>query len=910
MSEFRDAAENRQSSIVNRQSKQPLVSVTASFSIGIALSLVCREYSFAGLITADMALILAAFLALRRERLALSLGTGLAAILIAGLLMTLAERDGFSESDIRCQISKRSFPLSEPVSFEGCVVNESERRGEESVATVELLSFLRKDHWILCRGKGILRIAEPVQENSATGRFQLMRGDRVRGWAVWNSPRNYENPGSADSAGALARRGIFLIGRIKSSRLLETVPGGCTDPWTGVANAVGRRVRKSLEPIRDRESGQPAAILASLVIGEYSGLNNRTREIFQNSGTFHVLVVSGLHVAWIAGLLIQFGKMVRLPERIRYLLAFLVILLYVCVVGFQASITRCLWMFLLYLIGRMIFRQANSLNILLGSAIILLVAHPCWLFETGFQLSFLSVAAIATAAAPAINACIRPVCEPIIYSGKADRLFLQEGKWHRCGRRLRTKCEVLIEAITDPLPPISFRILMLIPRGIGSAGLALASMIVTSIMVQIWLAPLLACCFNRISWISPLANLVVVPFSSVVLRTGIAAAIAANIPVFGPALVRIAGSLASHLFSCAARTTALPAAWQRCPTPSAAWVLAGILLLFIWSFFEWRRFWVPCCAIAVMLAFLSYGSVPVLGSLISKIHHAVNHDEIWERNAPILSFTFLDVGEGDSIVIRFPDARVWVLDAGGLRQPPSQIDGAYGFDIGEAVVSRYLWHEWIGRLDRLILSHPDIDHAGGMPALMRNFRVDGFDYPRTASDPIMDMISTIAHEKKMPLHQLHMGTEENVGPVNVRVLNPPVNSAFSSTNENSLVLQFSFRRFSALMTGDLEKGAEADVLFHSANLRCPLLKVAHHGSRSGTSNLFLDRVQPRWAVISVGRNNPFGHPSKETLGRLLQHGARSILTIDEGAITFETDGARYLIKSHIHGVLERGEISE
>jgi competence protein ComEC len=94
------------------------------------------------------------------------------------------------------------------------------------------------------------------------------------------------------------------------------------------------------------------------------------------------------------------------------------------------------------------------------------------------------------------------------------------------------------------------------------------------------------------------------------------------------------------------------------------------------------------------------------------------------------------------------------------------------------------------------------------------------------------------------------------------------------------------------------------------NLHSELLKVGHHGSRFGTSNAFLDRVQPRWAIVSVGRNNPFGHPSPEVLDRLRHRGAQPILTLDEGAITFETDGDRYAIRTYIRGLIEQGEFEK
>jgi competence protein ComEC len=109
-----------------------------------------------------------------------------------------------------------------------------------------------------------------------------------------------------------------------------------------------------------------------------------------------------------------------------------------------------------------------------------------------------------------------------------------------------------------------------------------------------------------------------------------------------------------------------------------------------------------------------------------------------------------------------------------------------------------------------------------------------------------------------------------------------------------------------LMTGDVEGVGEAAVLSYPGELRSQLLKVSHHGSRFGTSEAFLQRASPRWGVISVGRNNPFGHPSREVVARLQRRGVRYFLTTDEGAISFETDGERYKIESHVGGVLESG----
>ena len=238
MNEFSAASVTRHSSIVNRHSRTPLVFIVLSFLLGIGSSLVFKQHSFTTLAVADAALIWAALLALREDRRTLSLLLGLSAISTGGLLMTLARRDGIPIYDLRSLLSRNAFPLNESVSFEGCVLEESEKRSHAIVTTVELHAFLQKELWVRCGGKGIVWMPEPTAENVQVQGVALKCGDRVRGWATWRIPSNYQNPGSADRVGWLARRGIFLIGRIKSPRLIEVFPGVCGNSWARMANVV------------------------------------------------------------------------------------------------------------------------------------------------------------------------------------------------------------------------------------------------------------------------------------------------------------------------------------------------------------------------------------------------------------------------------------------------------------------------------------------------------------------------------------------------------------------------------------------------------------------------------------------------------------------------------------------------
>jgi competence protein ComEC len=527
----------------------------------------------------------------------------------------------------------------------------------------------------------------------------------VRGWAVWQVPRNYENPGSGDRVGQLARRNIFIVGRSKSIQLLETIPGDCSNPWIKLANTIRSQVRTSLAPLKERENGQAAAILASLVIGDYTGLNTATREAFQNTGTFHVLVVSGLHVVWIAGLLLRFFKYVFLPERIRYLLTALVILAYTCVVGFQASITRCLWYS--FVSCPHAFSPCRCVEYSLCCGSYSACGRTDWLFEIGFQLSFLSVMAIAWTAIPAINAFLKPLWEPMQHCGGSDRLFLQPGSWQRRGRTLRTRCELFVEEISDCHFPKTSSGLLCLCRGIASAGLAIGGMIAISLSVQLWIEPLLAYTFNRMSWIGPLANIGIVPLSSLALAAGIMSALATFIG--STALIPVAGVCASLLLSATAAIAQIPGAWQRCPTPSGLWVLTGMLLLLAWGWFGWRKFWIPSLYILVLLACLAYGSSLIPESFLSKVPLRAfqANNEPWPRGYPLaLSFWMWE-------------KETRLLSAFRIRASGFSMPRPVGLDAHEErlrlrhrrISRRYLWHMWFTKLDRVILSHTDSDHV-------------------------------------------------------------------------------------------------------------------------------------------------------------------------------------------------------
>jgi competence protein ComEC len=889
-----------------RWGEVPFAALTACLAAGIAASTLLMQYWFAALALAVGILTGAAGLALAYSRSGLCLGLGLCSLALGGLLLGLAERDGYSRDDVRALIASGSLPLGEQILLDGCVLEDSSQRGSDMLTMLELRGFRRKDAWI--GGKGTIQLRVTVPVDADISRADLRYGDRVRVWAECDVPQNFMNPGSPDRVGLLARRGIYLLARAKSPRLFEVLHQDFGTPWGRAVASVRRSLHDQILRLGREGNPQRAAVLSSIVLGDYLDLSTETRTEFQNAGTYHVLVVSGLHVSTIAWILIHLLRFLRMPAAGSRLLAAFGILFFTCLVGFQASMTRALWMFILYLIGQSLFRRASPANIVLACAFLLLSAHPGWLRDAGFQLSFLSVTAIVLMGLPAIEQVLRPLLDPLRHAGNPERLSLQAGRWDRLGRRFRFRAELLAEACADGMHPSSEPILLAICRSTAGLGFFIGSMLLISFSVQAWLEPVLAYYFNRLSWVAPVANLAVVPLSSLVLAAGMAAeGLTALIPAAWPAF-RLAGGSSTLLLGVDRWFAALPGAWQRCPTPPGLWVIAGFLLIFSWCFLRWRRLWIPCAFVGLEIATLSLAELRILPQRgIDLISAACQNRSA--GNAHRLRLSFLDVGQGDAIMIQFPDGRVWAVDAGGLRVDTSRPEEASPFDVGEAVVSRFLWSRWVVALDRAVLTHPHQDHAGGMPVLLQNFSTGRLDYGDAGTDPAQAHILEAAHKVRVPVHQVRKGEEYCLAGVQVGILNPEGKRPARSLNDGSVVLRLQYGRFSALLAGDLEGTGEAEVLSGNRELSSQLLKVAHHGSRNATFDRFLERVRPRWAVISVGRKNPFQNPSRETLLRLLRHGARILLTMEQGAIFFETDGTNYFLSSYKFGVLDQGVLS-
>lgn len=256
--------------------------------------------------------------------------------------------------------------------------------------------------------------------------------------------------------------------------------------------------------------------------------------------------------------------------------------------------------------------------------------------------------------------------------------------------------------------------------------------------------------------------------------------------------------------------------------------------------------------------------------------------------SPVGEVTFIDIGQGDSIFIRLPfNQGNYLIDTGGVLQFPQEEweRREKPFDPGESIVVPFLKSKGITSIDKLILTHGDIDHVGSSRALFENLHIEELVVGQTAEKREAELaVIQLAKENKTKVTYAYDGMYWSWGKNEFYIIAPEKNA--KASNDASVVIYAKLGKKSWLFTGDLEKDGEEKLIKKYPNLRTDILKVGHHGSDTSTTEVFLETIEPEIAIISAGKNNRYGHPHQEVIDRLAKKNIKTYRTDEHGAITY------------------------
>ena len=886
-------------------SHQPLIFISLAFIGGLIFAAEFTLSIRAWLVIALLWWLAAGVCLLKRQ--AATLVMLIAGCFAAGaLLWTINEKSG-GETSIRSLFNRGELTAAEPVELFGTINAAPELAPERihlSVAAERVSSFGREHNT-----SGAVMIVLPLKDEDARQEFDRLRldyGARVRMLAALSNRRGYQNPGAPDFDEMLEFNGFDAAGSVKSPLLIERLGETPRSRFLGwLYRLRARAVAVCLRSFRQPTSG----ILVAAIFGNRQFLDRATAEVFRAGGTFHLLVISGLHVAMLAAAALWLASRLIRLRWLQFALVTAAMWAYALMVGAQPSVTRAVVMLNVVLVGQLIFRASPGANTLAAAAIILLAWQPRDLFSPGFQLSFLTVLMIVVVVAP-------------LY-----RRMQLIGQWQptaktpyppRASKPIKLLAEILFWNEREfqcemQLAHVRFRLQKsAAARWLNRWRLQtplrwIVGTVFTTTVIQVGLLPLMITHFHRVSIVSPIANVIEGVLVSALMLSGIVYLLL--YAVAGSLVLKLAWAV-NWLGWLTVKAGEPLLAWRKASFRVPDWsdspeivyaaffaaVLALIVLLNEWNPF--RKGDEPDAArrkLAGRIAFVaSAGLLAVLTALL------VVHPFEPKFDRGRLSVTFLDVGQGDAMLLVFPGGKTMLLDSGGRLNFDSDEaveDGEEVFvedsiGIAEAAVMPALWLRGIKRLDWIVASHGDADHAEAFGDIVRSFDIG--QVVRAVSplnNSPSDLFDQAARSAGLPVWCVRAGDEFEIDGVRIRVLSPAgdAESAAMSENNQSLVLRVNFGSRSFLLTGDIEKEAEAR-LVAAAGLKTDVLKIAHHGSRTSTTQEFLERAQPQHTVISVAEPSPYGHPHPEVVELLQASGANVWRTSRCGAVTISTDG--------------------
>ena len=684
----------------------------------------------------------------------------------------------------------------------------------------------------------------------------LSTGDRIDFRGKIRSIRNFSNPGGFDYQRYMAFKKVWGSAYVSGYKLTliqkNTVKG-----VGAIISGARHRISDLIDQIGDKER---QGVLKALIVGDRNAISPKLRKAFNRVGAGHLLAISGLHIGIIAMASFLFFKWIL--SHIRFfllnawtkkgavILSMVPVLVYGLLSGMSPSTQRAVIMVIVFLTAFLFEREHDLINTLAIAAMIILIVHPPSVFSISFQLSFAAVLAI-------IYGFSRL---PPLWS--AGQNSTRKQKWSK-------------------------------------AAIKLYCFVMTSFFAIVGTLPLVMRYFNQVSLVGLPANIIFIPLIGfVVVPLGIMAVFIYPLTVTGALVCLKAGSA---VLEYVIKIINLISGWAfaaiKTVTPNYPEIFCFYVLFWVLLNLKRGKNKNPVALDKDQSRQNKHSlqkPVVIVGLLTALIFSADVgywlYQRFWQDD---LRVTMIDVGHGNASLLELPFGYNILIDGGGFSD--NRV-----FDVGASIVAPFLWQKKIRTIDSIVLSHPNSDHLNGLIYIAENFNVNNVWTNHEAADTYGYRIfmKTIKRSHiQMPAYRNIIGTHDING-VHIDVLNPREDfiekkrtETWRDLDNNSLVLKVSLGKVSFLFPGDIKAPAEYELVSTIGNkLKSTVLLAPHHGSKTSSTEMFLEKVKPEVVVISSRYKSRFGFPHPSVLKRYQATGCRVFETAHNGAVSVRTDG--------------------
>ena len=716
----------------------------------------------------------------------------------------------------------------ENIVVEGIIVSHQEEREYKNRYKVKVLTVNSSDRY------QSTQIYIEVKKD-----VEFEYGDKVILQGEFRKGSEQRNTGGFDYQ--LYLKSIHIYGTLK----VENYQKISSDNANWIAkniNAIKLAIAENIENILEKEESQ---IVKGLILGDTTALEEELKEKFQIANISHVLAVSGMHIVYIViGIEVVFKKWLG-KRNVKYVIIFGLVF-YMALTGYTSSIVRAGIMGMMNILAFLVYRKNDIWTSIAISLGIILIQNPYAITGVGLQLSYLGTIGI-------------------ILFNKNIKQYLDNVKWIKNNIQIKKSKRIskIVENLKDMISVTLSAQMMILPIMLYHFNIIGIYFVITNILVSIMISPIM---FLSIIFIfSSFIHLQISQFISIFLSLGI------------QILMQI-----SNLAN-------LPFSKIYVPTPSVLFIfiyyigiLAGnqIYVIYTSKYLNGTKRRVK--NLIALMKYRLYEKKKKTKKIYQKILRERNIKAFIKRTykgifliifligiyqfPKDLEIHFLDVGQGDSSFIITPNHKTILIDGGGSTSST--------FDVGKDTLIPYLLDKGYTKVDYVFISHFDQDHIGGILSILEELKVGQIFISKQGEESEnYKTFLKIVQEKNLKVQEVKIGDKITIGDVTFHILWPSEKQIEENMlNNNAMVMKLQYKDFSMLFTGDIEEVAEKKMLsVYSDNLdslKATILKVAHHGSKSSSTEEFLKAVNSQVAMIGVGENNMFGHPSNVVLERL------------------------------------------